>query len=1040
MPLISLFTSNFKPIGNSFRGSGIPANDFNYRIIPNNDLTYIFIPDNDLFNTLIVDNDIQYILLPDNDINNTLIPSNKIIYTIIPNGDSTYTLVPNNDIDYSILRPSPTLTPSSSATPTPTPTLTPSSTITPITSSPYSYTIQYRAIDGSTNKYGWSIQQDACQGGEYNVTVYSNSSTFVDGMNFYSDTNVGVINNIVAHTEYYYFYPLENKTFRWLGGNIAGEIVSCPTPTPTVTPTNTVTPSATSVYCDTFTFNNVDATTTYNSATSGPNGGWTSSAYSTETYTNPVSVTFQTSANGNYLMGGFSTNPTLYEQTYQNIRYGLYVQNGFLEIYENGGQVTVPGNMENLSTDIWKVEYDGTDVKYYKNGSLIYTSSNPVTQPLHIFFALLTPNEGVTNVCVIGTPTPTPTPTSTSTPTQTITPTPSVTPSITPTITPTPSTTPPIPFIAAIDTTSSGNNFEVTLPYLVSGVYSGTINWGDGTITDNSFATRSHTYVTSGTYTIIINGTINEYNHTVSDTLSTVLTSINSFGPNFSFGSNTGGYFLGCVKLTSVANDIPLKTNLSSMFYGCTVFNQDISGWNVSNVTNMYAMFSNALAFNQPINNWDVSKVTNMSSMFYQATNFNQSLNSWNVTSVNNMSSMFNLASSFNSNVSSWNVSNVTNMGFMFANAYLFNQNIGSWNVGNATNMFGMLANCFYFNQNIGGWDVSKVTNMTSLFLSCGAFNQNIGSWNVSGVTAMDNMFRETTLFNQDLSSWDVRNVTNMDNIFYNSGLSSVNLSNIYNGWSLLTLKNNVIFGAGTIKYDSNAVSGRLVLTGTYGWTITDGGLNPPSSPTPSMTPTITPTRTVTPTSSVTPTPSVTSSITPTITPTPSITPTTFVATQLLTNPDFTLGTTGWTATGGFGTWSYTSSNQVAVLNGVLYFTYVSRTISQSVNVSSFIASANSFSGVINIKREENGPNNNDTYNFTLLFKNSAGTTVTSKTTGSSIAPLNYTDVTLTLNRSEIPSTFNTINTVEIQLTGQDVGNWNGNHGPWVDYVNLNVS
>jgi hypothetical protein len=162
--------------------------------------------------------------------------------------------------------------------------------------------------------------------------------------------------------------------------------------------------------------------------------------------------------------------------------------------------------------------------------------------------------------------------------------------------------------------------------------------------------------------------------------------------------------------------------------------------------------------------------------------------------------------------------------------------------------------------------------------------------------------------------------------------------------------------------------------------------------------------------------------------------------TQLLTNSDFSSGTTGWTASGGFGTWSFTSSNRIAVLNGVLYFTYVSRTVSQSVNVSSLITSANSFSGVINIKREENGPNNNDTYNFVLLFKNSSGTTIATKTTGTTIAPLNYTDVTLTLNRSEIPTTFNTIATVEVQLTGVDAGYWNGNHGPWVDYIQLNVS
>jgi hypothetical protein len=179
--------------------------------------------------------------------------------------------------------------------------------------------------------------------------------------------------------------------------------------------------------------------------------------------------------------------------------------------------------------------------------------------------------------------------------------------------------------------------------------------------------------------------------------------------------------------------------------------------------------------------------------------------------------------------------------------------------------------------------------------------------------------------------------------------------------------------------------------------------------------------------------------VTPTPTPTPTASRTIGGETQLLINPHFDLGTTGWTASGGFGSWSYTSSNQIAVLNSVLYFTYVSRTVSQSVDVSSYISSSDSFNGVLNIKREENGPNNNDTYNFTILFKNSGGTTIATKTTGSSIAPLNYTDITLTLNRSEIPTTFDTITTVEVRITGQDLGNWNGNHGPWVDYVNLNV-
>jgi hypothetical protein len=132
MPLISLFTSNFKPIGNSFRGTRIeiPENDFDFTIIPNNDLTYVLIPDNDLFNTFIVDNDIQYVLIPDNDIINTIIPNN-VVYVLIPNSDTTFTLVPNNDITYSLLQPSPSPTPSVTPSITPTVTLTPTSTITP---------------------------------------------------------------------------------------------------------------------------------------------------------------------------------------------------------------------------------------------------------------------------------------------------------------------------------------------------------------------------------------------------------------------------------------------------------------------------------------------------------------------------------------------------------------------------------------------------------------------------------------------------------------------------------------------------------------------------------------------------------------------------------------------------------------------------------------------------------------------------------------------------------------------------------------------
>ena len=45
-------------------------------------------------------------------------------------------------------------------------------------------------------------------------------------------------------------------------------------------------------------------------------------------------------------------------------------------------------------------------------------------------------------------------------------------------------------------------------------------------------------------------------------------------------------------------------------------FNQDISTWDVSNVTNMRAMFFGAVYFNQDIGFWDVGNVTDMEVCF----------------------------------------------------------------------------------------------------------------------------------------------------------------------------------------------------------------------------------------------------------------------------------------------------------------------------------------------------------------------------------------------------------------------------------------
>ncbi|MGY8887112.1 MAG: BspA family leucine-rich repeat surface protein, partial [Flavobacteriales bacterium] len=78
-------------------------------------------------------------------------------------------------------------------------------------------------------------------------------------------------------------------------------------------------------------------------------------------------------------------------------------------------------------------------------------------------------------------------------------------------------------------------------------------------------------------------------------------------------------------------------TDMGGMFGG--TFNQDISSWDVSNVTDMSYMFAGT-SFNQDISTWDVSNVTLMSHMF-AGTIFNQPIGNWDVSNVTDMSYVF---------------------------------------------------------------------------------------------------------------------------------------------------------------------------------------------------------------------------------------------------------------------------------------------------------------------------------------------------------------------------------------------------------------
>lgn len=275
--------------------------------------------------------------------------------------------------------------------------------------------------------------------------------------------------------------------------------------------------------------------------------------------------------------------------------------------------------------------------------------------------------------------------------------------------------------------------------------------------------------------------------------------------------------------------DVSNALNFSSMFHGATLFNANIGGWDVSNATNLSAMFAYASSFNIDISGWDVSNVTDMANMFLSAINFNQDIGGWDVSNVIDMSSMFAGAENFNQDIGNWNVSNVTNMSAMFADAHTFNSDISEWDVSSVTDMSAMFAGASAFNMDIAVWNLSNVEDIYAMFAGAENFNQDISSWDVGNVKSFLVMFVDAISFNQNLGSWSLNeNISTMGAMFDRSGMSAENYGATLVGWhNNINTPQNVELGAEGIEYceDDNAVAtARETLINDYGW-IFDGDI-----------------------------------------------------------------------------------------------------------------------------------------------------------------------------------------------------------------------
>lgn len=432
--------------------------------------------------------------------------------------------------------------------------------------------------------------------------------------------------------------------------------------------------------------------------------------------------------------------------------------------------------------------------------------------------------------------------------------------------------------IFTIDTSATGastsgvNQFK--LPLIDSDTYFFTVSWGDGktdSIINFEAPETLHTYDSPGIYEISITGVFRTMAFNGEGDAIKMLEWI-----DWNTGRLTEGMFWGCVNLTfsslfgrnihglslkyafrdcqSMTDQAALEilgttviTSFEGMFWGCTVFDQDLSAWSVSTVLSTKDMFRDCPAFNQDFDLWDVSAVTNFDGMFRGATIFNGNVTTWTTTAATRISSMFRDCPAFNQDISIFDVSNVTNAEFMFFGATIFNQNIGGWITSNFFDIAAMFLNAPAFNQDITGWDVSNVISAGGLFLNATSFNQAIGVWTTTNLATMLSMFQGATSFNQDLSNWDTSNVDDMISAFngataFNQDISSFDVGLVEDMSSMLdgsglstanydlfliscdaqTVLSNVPLGAGGLTYTGAGAGGtaRASLTTNDLWTI----------------------------------------------------------------------------------------------------------------------------------------------------------------------------------------------------------------------------
>jgi hypothetical protein len=124
-------------------------------------------------------------------------------------------------------------------------------------------------------------------------------------------------------------------------------------------------------------------------------GGWDAQVYSNDSYVGGAYVRFSALQTWASIMVGLNTDPTL-DASYYSLDYAIYLAGNAVYIYESGNGYNM--NTTYTLNDVFSVTYDGSYIKYYKNGSVLRAVQVNITNPLYLDSSFVNVGSGVSKV------------------------------------------------------------------------------------------------------------------------------------------------------------------------------------------------------------------------------------------------------------------------------------------------------------------------------------------------------------------------------------------------------------------------------------------------------------------------------------------------------------------------------------------------------------------------------------------------------------------------------------------------------------------